>query len=903
MKDLFLVSIGGIRYGVWKDEIQSVRNISALHRIPLSPAKIAGILIDDGKTVTLADLSECIGFANSTKNKEGSILLMEEGETVIGFAVSGEIDTLSIPQGFLLPLPDYLKTPVFESCAVHNGIPIPIIKVAELYSIAMKGIDESSANPPSIAMPHPMDAAAVTQVRFFTAGGERYAMSGTGIDDTPVKLGAVTPLPNMPLYVQGVTFSNGRLLPVIDLSQRIKRQKGTPDAVMLTARIGGEAFGLLVDGDDRTLPAHKVAIRPAPKMARSSWMAHFVMRAGEPVPLVDLAIALSPGSGAADEEPLWQRYTPHSRFPDLFFEQDVDVVEFSLLGERHALPKQEVEDVVPFKPCRIIHDVPPTMFGVAEHNGEILPVLDLAMMFGRRSLAASGWRMMLVSNGDFRALVITETVFKERRLTLDIHRAVPIHLPHDLMYGCYPDAEAVRLIFDVEAIAVHFEKSLIKKFLPALSQGMKMKSEKAEPVPEPEPLQQAGVKIDYTTDVQEAVTEARIIEPEPEQPYFTHAAFSQEVKQGTLTSSGKWSESDADEAVEQKSFPIAGKAPEEMIADEPAIGAQSPGEEYMDSEEIEQAALNLQTAAKLEQQNKTENFGFTRADNKVAEPEIISEQKSEEIFPKEIFVELPSNDRPIKEPGRKIRAKASAHVKPKQEGSKEKPEALLTRDAAALASDGHRSSGQIFSAESAGSGVPYRMGQNVEREGEQHRVSKVPGKSDAGGWTRRVVYGAITAALVALLYAAGSSRQQVFERPLKVTGPVKIEQIQAQPEQARTVAEDTKAPASQANAERETKAGQETKSKATETLVLSPLPKAQTEPPQPAETSRPTLELDIPKNRPTDIDVYVVQEGDTLWSISERFTGSPYNYLRIAGENRIADPDLIFPEQRIRLIK
>jgi nucleoid-associated protein YgaU len=49
--------------------------------------------------------------------------------------------------------------------------------------------------------------------------------------------------------------------------------------------------------------------------------------------------------------------------------------------------------------------------------------------------------------------------------------------------------------------------------------------------------------------------------------------------------------------------------------------------------------------------------------------------------------------------------------------------------------------------------------------------------------------------------------------------------------------------------------------------------------------------------------VYVVQKGDTLWSISQRFTGSPYNYPRIAGENRIAEPDLIFPGQRIRLLK
>ena len=86
-------------------------------------------------------------------------------------------------------------------------------------------------------------------------------------------------------------------------------------------------------------------------------------------------------------------------------------------------------------------------------------------------------------------------------------------------------------------------------------------------------------------------------------------------------------------------------------------------------------------------------------------------------------------------------------------------------------------------------------------------------------------------------------------------------------------------------------------------MVLTPLTEEKTEPPRPAEKSRAPLELDIPANKPVDIDLYVVQEGDTLWSISQRFTGSPYNYPRIAGENRIAEPDLIFPGQRIRLIK
>jgi len=352
MRELFLTSFSGIQYGIWKDQILSVRNLDALHRIPLSPACIAGILIDDGHTVTLVDLPVCMGHESTSGVGQGCILLMAEGEKVTGFVVSGEIRTRSIPPEMLFPMPDYLKTPVFESCAIHDGIPIPIINIAELYSRVLNAGIEFSVDSHRIAAARPLDNSGVAGIRFIASGGELFAVSAAGMEDKTVKPGPITPLPNTPRYVKGVTFREGRLLTVIDLSQRIKRQSAEPDSIMLIAGIEDSVFGLLIDGDEGTLSSGEVTIKPAPLIAQNSWLKHVVVRADELIPLVDLAMALSSGSGAVDEKPVWQRYTPDSQFPDLFFKRDVDVVEFSLLGERHALPKQEVGDVIAFKPCR-----------------------------------------------------------------------------------------------------------------------------------------------------------------------------------------------------------------------------------------------------------------------------------------------------------------------------------------------------------------------------------------------------------------------------------------------------------------------------------------------------------------------------------------------------------------------
>jgi hypothetical protein len=49
------------------------------------------------------------------------------------------------------------------------------------------------------------------------------------------------------------------------------------------------------------------------------------------------------------------------------------------------------------------------------------------------------------------------------------------------------------------------------------------------------------------------------------------------------------------------------------------------------------------------------------------------------------------------------------------------------------------------------------------------------------------------------------------------------------------------------------------------------------------------------------LDRHTVNKGDTLWGISEQYTGSGFNYLDVAKKNRIINPDLIYPDQQVML--
>lgn len=75
----------------------------------------------------------------------------------------------------------------------------------------------------------------------------------------------------------------------------------------------------------------------------------------------------------------------------------------------------------------------------------------------------------------------------------------------------------------------------------------------------------------------------------------------------------------------------------------------------------------------------------------------------------------------------------------------------------------------------------------------------------------------------------------------------------------------------------------------------------------PSAESRPQASLSIPSLEGLD-DVrdpaegdYVIQPGDTMWSISRSLLGDPWEFRSLAVENQIPDPNRIFPGQRLRL--
>jgi LysM repeat protein len=49
--------------------------------------------------------------------------------------------------------------------------------------------------------------------------------------------------------------------------------------------------------------------------------------------------------------------------------------------------------------------------------------------------------------------------------------------------------------------------------------------------------------------------------------------------------------------------------------------------------------------------------------------------------------------------------------------------------------------------------------------------------------------------------------------------------------------------------------------------------------------------------------IHIVEKGDTLWHIAIRYVNDPYKYPELARLSNIENPDLIYPGNRVRIIK
>jgi len=114
----------------------------------------------------------------------------------------------------------------------------------------------------SIAVPESAPAAAQTYILFVVAG-TTYAIKSHQVLHVEM-LEHVTPVPNAPAFVEGVVFSRGQVVPVINLRARFgfERSSATTRSRLLVVQHEARRVGLLADESREFIRISDASIRP-----------------------------------------------------------------------------------------------------------------------------------------------------------------------------------------------------------------------------------------------------------------------------------------------------------------------------------------------------------------------------------------------------------------------------------------------------------------------------------------------------------------------------------------------------------------------------------------------------------------------------------------------------------------
>ena len=109
----------------------------------------------------------------------------------------------------------------------------------------------------------PEAAAAVQSYILFGVAGTTYALRSQQVLHIEM-IDHVTPVPNAPVFVEGVVFSRGQVVPVINLRARFgfERAAITLRSRLLVVQHEGRRVGLLADESREFIRISETAIRP-----------------------------------------------------------------------------------------------------------------------------------------------------------------------------------------------------------------------------------------------------------------------------------------------------------------------------------------------------------------------------------------------------------------------------------------------------------------------------------------------------------------------------------------------------------------------------------------------------------------------------------------------------------------
>ncbi len=463
------ILLAGTLFAVQRDQVLDITGEETICHLPLTPPFFKGLTHLNGVTSYVFNLANLVGLKTGTSSSEGVLLVASRDKPGSAFSIDSIEEEETVSSDNILPLPPYLKSKYIESGVIKGESLIPLINLKRIYK-DVHSQDWQAVTPALTLAPGKPEKKKkeAGKVRLFTLGGDSFAAEGIDPPASVFTPKRISPLPGTPDFVQGITLFQDKVLTVINTTSRIGKEAKEGEKTLI-AKIDDYFFGFLIEKDKGTKLIREDERRDIPPVAKKEWLSEAFLRGKEIIPLLQLDKLLILEAEEENEEQLAESYAPDFSFDSLFLQRDVNISEFLLMGNRYALPASEAKEILSLRSYRNFPSLPSIIAGIAEHDGRLLPVLDIGLCFGYRSQSGKKQKMILLENGDFRALVLAEALYEKKVLPVDMQRRIPVIMKHRFLYGCYPEnkEKQARLILNIYKLTLYFDEGMVKELFNA----------------------------------------------------------------------------------------------------------------------------------------------------------------------------------------------------------------------------------------------------------------------------------------------------------------------------------------------------------------------------------------------------------------------------------------------------
>jgi purine-binding chemotaxis protein CheW len=238
------------------------------------------------------------------------------------------------------------------------------------------------------------------QLVTFYLGDEEFGFDIMSVQEI-IRQPALSRVPMAPDYVDGIANLRGTVLPIIDTRSRfgMKREADTDSTRVLVVDVDGVKTGLRVDRVRQVTRIRASDVEAPPAVLRKGMSSDYLQGVVKLDAGKRIIMSLSPralsrvevqtdGGAQLQSESGEPGRGASTREAGEVAQSVTQVVSFKLGDEEFAFPMDRVREILRVARPSEVPDTPDYFLGILTVRGVILPVIDLRMLLGLRTLAA-----------------------------------------------------------------------------------------------------------------------------------------------------------------------------------------------------------------------------------------------------------------------------------------------------------------------------------------------------------------------------------------------------------------------------------------------------------------------------------------------------------------------------------